>query len=172
MGLSPLEGLVMGTRSGDIDPALPEFIADKLGWSLERIMTTLNHESGLLGISGQSNDMRTLVAAMDAGNERAALAIEVFAYRLAKSIMGLTAALPKLDAIVFTGGIGENCGQVRAQAVAHLRVLGVQLDPELNAQNGEPRTGRISQEGSLPCLVVSTNEELMIARETLTVIAS
>ncbi len=169
MGLSPLEGLVMGTRSGDIDPALPEFIANKLGWSLDRIMTALNKESGLLGISGQSNDMRTLVNAMDAGDERAALAIEVFAYRLAKSILGLMAALTKLDAIIFTGGIGENSYKVRAKTLAHLRVLGVQIDPELNAQNGDAITGRITKEGCLPCLVVATNEELMIARETLNI---
>jgi acetate kinase len=172
MGLSPLEGLVMGTRSGDIDPALPEFIAAKLGWSLDQIMKVLNKESGLLGISGQSNDMRTLVNAMDEGNERAALAIEVFAYRLAKSILGLTAALTKLDAIVFTGGIGENSHEVRAKTLAHMRVLGVQIDPELNAQNGDAATGRITKEGTLPCLVVATNEELMIARETLNVTQS
>ena len=172
MGLSPLEGLVMGTRSGDIDPALPEFIASKLGWSLDRIMTALNKESGLLGISGQSNDMRTLVNAMDAGDERAALAIEVFAYRLAKSILSLMAALTKLDAIVFTGGIGENSHKVRSKTLSHLRVLGVQLDAELNIQNGDAVTGRITREGTLPCLVVATNEELMIARETLNITQS
>lgn len=172
MGLSPLEGLVMGTRSGDIDPALPEFIASKLGWPLDKIMTTLNKESGLLGISGQSNDMRTLVEAMDDGNERAALAIEVFAYRLAKSILGLTAALSKLDAIVFTGGIGENSHKVRAKTLSHLRVLGAQVDPELNAQNGDAETGCITKAGTLPCLVVATNEELMIARETLNITQS
>jgi acetate kinase len=172
MGLSPLAGLVMGTRSGDIDPALMECIGNKLGWSLDRIMTALNKESGLLGISGQSNDMRTLVNAMDAGDERAALAIEVFAYRLAKSILGLTAALTKLDAIVFTGGIGENSFKVRAKTLDHLRVLRVEIDSELNAQNGDASTGRITQEGTLPCLVVATNEELMIARETLNITQS
>lgn len=172
MGLSPLEGLVMGTRSGDIDPALHEFISKAKGWSLQRIMTALNKESGLLGISGQSNDMRTLVNAMDAGCERAALAIEVFAYRLAKSIMGLTAALTKLDAIVFTGGIGENSYKVRAKTLSHLKVLGVQIDPELNAQNGAAETGRITIEGTRPSLVVATDEELMIARETLNVTQS
>jgi acetate kinase len=171
MGFSPLEGLVMGTRSGDIDPSLPEFIASKLGWSMARVMTALNHESGLLGISGQSNDMRTLVHAMDAGDERAALAIEVFAYRLAKSILGQTAALSKLDAIVFTGGIGENSYKVRAKTLAHLRVLSAHIDSELNRQNGD-ELGRITKKGSLLCMVVATNEELMIARETLNIIAS
>jgi len=172
MGLSPLEGLVMGTRSGDVDPALHEFISKSKGWSLERIMTALNKESGLLGISGKSNDMRTLVNAMDEGCERAALAIEVFAYRLAKAIMGLTAALTKLDAIVFTGGIGENSYKVRAETLSHLKVLGAQVDADLNAQNGAAETGRITTEGTLPCLVVATDEELMIARETLNVTQS
>jgi acetate kinase len=130
-------------------------------------MAALNKESGLLGLSGQSNDMRTLVEASEKGNERATLAIEVFAYRLAKSIMGLTAALTKLDAIVFTGGIGENSQPVRAKTLEHLRVLGIRIDPELNAANGAPESGRISTSDSLPCLVIETNEELMIARETL-----
>lgn len=172
MGISPLEGLVMGTRSGDVDPALHAFIADALGWDLERVMTALNKESGLLGLSGESNDMRTLVDAAEAGSDRAKVAIEVFAYRLAKSILGLTAALSKLDAIVFTGGIGENSQGVRARALEHLKVLGVDVDLALNAQNGDDELGRISAEGSPLCLVVATNEELMIARETLTVIAS
>jgi acetate kinase len=167
MGISPLEGLVMGTRSGDVDPALHEFIAGAKGWSLDRIMKALNKESGLLGLSGQSNDMRTLVEASEKGDARAALAIEVFAYRLAKSILSLTAALSKLNAIVFTGGIGENSQPVRAKTLDHLRVLGVRINPELNATNGAPDTGRISTGESVPCLVVETNEELMIARETL-----
>ncbi len=172
MGISPLEGLVMGTRSGDVDPALHEFISKAKGWSLERVMMALNKESGLLGLSGESNDMRTLVNAAEGGNERARLAIEVFAYRLAKSIMALTAALTKLDAIVFTGGIGENSYQVRARTLEHLKVLGVQIDPELNIVNGDQATGRITKAGCLPAIVVPTNEELMIARETLNVTAS
>jgi acetate kinase len=133
-------------------------------------MTALNKESGLLGLSGKSNDMRTLVNAWDAGDERAALAIEVFCYRLAKAILGLTVALSRIDAIVFTGGIGENSPKVRARTVAHLRVLGVQVDEDLNARNGDSGTGRFTRPGSLPCLVVPTNEELMIARETLSII--
>ncbi len=172
MGISPLEGLVMGTRSGDVDPSLHEFISKAKGWSLERIMTALNKESGLLGISGQSNDMRTLVNAADEGNERAALAIDVFAYRLAKAIMALTAALTKLDAIVFTGGIGENSYKVRAKTLGHLKVLGLQVDDALNAKNGDEATGRITVADCLPVMVVATNEELMIARETLNLTAS
>jgi len=171
MGISPLEGLVMGTRSGDVDPSLHEFMARKRGWSLEKIMQALNRESGLIGLSGVSNDMRTLVEAAEAGNERADLAIDVFCYRLAKSIMALTAALPKLDALIFTGGIGENSKPIRARTISHLKVLGLQLDAALNETNGEPETGRISQAGSITCLVVPTNEELMIARETLSVLS-
>lgn len=170
MGISPLEGLVMGTRSGDVDPSLHEFMAAKRGWSLERIMKALNRESGLLGLSGLSNDMRTLVDAAAGGNARARLAIDVFAYRLAKSISGLAAALTRLDAIVFTGGIGEHSKFVRARTAEHLKVLGVELDPDLNDRHGEPPTGRISRPGSRLCMVVPTNEELMIARETLSVV--
>jgi acetate kinase len=170
MGLSPLEGLVMGTRSGDVDPALHEFLANNLGWSLERIMKALNKESGLLGLSGQSNDMRTLVNAWEDGDERATLAIEVFAYRLAKAILGLTVGLSKIDAIVFTGGIGENSYRVRGKVIKNLRVLGIELDEALNARNGEAETGRLTKPGSIPCLVVPTDEELMIARDTLEIV--
>ena len=161
----------MGTRSGDVDPALHEFIAKAKGWSLERIMSALNNESGLLGISGQSNDMRTLVHAAATGDDRAQLALDVFAYRLAKSIMALTAALTKLDAIVFTGGIGENSHNVRTLTLSHLKVLGVQVDEALNSTNGEKTNGRITQASSMLAMVVTTNEELMIARETLNVTA-
>ena len=170
MGLSPLEGLVMGTRSGDVDPSLHEFMAAQRGWSLERIMRALNRESGLLGLSGLSNDMRTLVEAAAGGHERAQLAIDVFAYRLAKSISALSAALTRLDAIVFTGGIGEHSKVIRTRTAANLGILGVQLDPALNEVHGGPASGRISREGSRVCLVVPTNEELMIARETLAVL--
>ena len=172
MGISPLEGLVMGTRSGDVDPSIHEYMAARRGWNLERIMKALNRESGLLGLSGLSNDMRTLVGAATGGNDRAQLAIDVFAYRLAKSISGLSAALSRLDAIIFTGGIGEHSKYVRARTAEHLKVLGVELDPALNDRHGEPSTGRISREGTRLCLVVPTNEELMIARETLSVIQS
>jgi acetate kinase len=170
MGLSPLEGLVMGTRSGDVDPSLHEFMAARRGWNLERIMRALNRESGLLGLSGLSNDMRTLVEAAAGGHARAQLAIDVFAYRLAKSISALSAALTRLDAIVFTGGIGEHSKVIRARTAESLRVLGVELDPALNDVHGEPPTGRVSQTGTRLCLVVPTNEELMIARETLSVL--
>jgi acetate kinase len=172
MGLSPLEGLVMGTRSGDVDPSLHEFMAAQRGWTLKRVMNALNRESGLLGLSGVSNDMRTLVEAAGGGNARAQLAIDVFAYRLAKSISGLAAALSRLDAIIFSGGIGEHSKVVRAGTATHLKVLGVELDPALNERHGEPPTGQISRAGTRTCLVVPTNEELMIARETLSVLSA
>ena len=172
MGISPLEGLVMGTRSGNVDPALHEFISKAKGWSLDRVMSALNKESGLLGISGKSNDMRTLVTVAEAGDERARLAIDVFAYRLAKAILSLTAALSDLDAIVFTGGIGENSEKVRTLTLGYLKILGVQIDEALNEQNGDAATGRITKPDSLAALVVPTNEELMIARETLIVTSS
>ena len=162
MGLSPLEGLVMGTRSGDVDPALHSYLANNLGLSLDEITNALNKESGLLGLSGQSNDMRTLVELAERGDSEASLAIEVFAYRLAKAIGALAAALPKLDAIVFTGGIGENSSYARRATAAHLKVFGVRLDEEANKKNAPS----ISASNALPCLVIATNEELMIANET------
>jgi acetate kinase len=171
MGLTPGEGLVMGTRSGDVDPALHQFLQDQTGLRLGEITSMLNSQSGLLGISGLSNDMRTLGEAAANGHERAGLAIEVFCYRLAKSVCGLMAALDSIDAFVFTGGIGENSAPVRARTAAHLKILGVELDEAKNKSHGRADGGRISSANSrIPCLVVPTNEELMIARETLRLI--
>jgi len=172
MGLTPGEGLVMGTRSGDVDPALHQFLQDQTGMELSEITSMLNSSSGLLGISGLSNDMRTLGQAAANGHERAGLALDVFCYRLAKSVCGLIAALETIDAFVFTGGIGENSAEVRALTAAHLKVLGVDLDEARNASHGRADGGRISSDASrIPCLVVPTNEELMIARETLRLIS-
>jgi acetate kinase len=165
MGLTPLEGLVMGTRSGDVDPNLHQFLAEQTGQSLSAITELLNRKSGLLGLSGLSNDMRTLLAARER-EPRARLALDVFCYRLAKSILGLCAALERLDALVFTGGIGEHAAPVRAQVLAELAFLGTELDPEANLEHGAHTGGRISAPGSrLLALVVPTNEELVIARE-------
>lgn len=172
MGLTPGEGLVMGTRSGDVDPALHQFLQDRTGMRLSEITAMLNTRSGLLGISGLSNDMRTLSKAAHDGHERAKLAIEVFCYRLARSVCGLTAALDRIDALVFTGGVGENSAEVRALTAAHLKILGVDLDAADNAVHGRSRGGRISSDDSrIPCFVIPTNEELMIARETLRLIS-
>lgn len=167
MGFTPLEGLVMGTRSGDIDPNLHEFLARTLGQSLEEITATLNRRSGLLGLSGLSNDMRTLTEAAAGGHALAAIAIEVFCYRLAKGLLGLCAALDRVDALVFTGGIGENSAIVRGKTLENLKLLGPVLDVDRNEGHGRESAGLISSELSpLAVLVVPTNEELVIARET------
>jgi acetate kinase len=172
MGLTPGEGLVMGTRSGDVDPALHQFLQDRTGMSLGEITTMLNSGSGLLGLSGLSNDMRTLAKAANDDHPRARLAIDVFCYRLAKAVCGLMAALDSIDALVFTGGIGENSNMVRSLATAHMKLSGVVLDESLNASHGRASRGVISAPHSrIPCLVVPTNEELMIARETLRLIS-
>ncbi|MDQ6999439.1 MAG: acetate kinase [Mariprofundus sp.] len=165
MGMTPLEGLMMGTRSGDVDPGLHDFIARVSGKTLAEITDVLNRESGLLGVSGRSNDMRELLAAADDGDERAVLAVDIFCYRLAKSLAGLAVALGRVDAIVFTGGIGENASVVRAKTIELLEMLGAQLDTVRNQRHGQDSNGFISPCGaSLPVLVVATNEEKMIAR--------
>jgi acetate kinase len=167
MGFTPLEGLVMGTRSGDLDPNLHLFLTERTGMSLRELTDVFTRQSGLLGLSGSSNDMRTLLSAAERGDARARLAIDVFTYRLAKTILGLSAALERLDALVFTGGIGENAAPVRADTLEQLRVLGAEVDPELNATHGAESGGRITHRSSgLLALVVPTNEELVIARET------
>lgn len=166
MGLTPLEGLVMGTRSGDVDPNLHQFLAAALGKSLDEITAILNRESGLLGLSGLSNDMRQLAEAAEQGHSRARLAIEVFCYRLAKGLLALTAGLDRIDALVFTGGIGENSAAVREKTLSHLRILGPVIDAEFNANDGRNNGGKItSPDSRLLALVIPTNEELVIARE-------
>jgi len=173
MGMTPLEGLVMGTRSGDVDPGLHEFMVRESGESLATITDALNRESGLLGLSGLSNDMRTLLNAAEAGHERAALAVESFCYRLAKSLASLAVALGHVDAIVFTGGIGEHAAFIRAKTVAQLEILGVVLDAERNDQHGKQSHGFISKpEASTQVLVIATNEEKMIARYVNEVLVS
>jgi acetate kinase len=167
MGLTPLEGLVMGTRSGDVDPNLHSHLARNLGWDLERIDHMLNNDSGLLGLSGMSNDMRTLEQAREQGHPGATLAIEVFCYRLGKSLAGMSCALPRLDGVIFTGGIGENSSLVRSKTVAHLGLLGLALDETENARCVCGVAGPIEAAGHPRVLVVPTNEERQIALETL-----
>jgi acetate kinase len=167
MGLTPLEGLMMGTRSGDVDPSLHLYLQEKERRSLQNITDEiLTRRSGLLGVSGVSQDMRSVIAAAAEGNERARLAIEMFCYRLARSILGLTASLSSIDALIFTGGIGENSAPVRARVMTHLAILHPELDQNLNENNGKGADGRITSRSGLLCLVIATNEELMIARET------
>jgi acetate kinase len=166
MGLTPQEGLVMGTRSGDVDPNLHLFLHEKEGRPLREITEMLTRKSGLLGVSGISQDMRSVIAAAAEGNKRARLAVELFCYRLARSVLGLAAALSSIDALIFTGGIGENSASVRAQTLTHLAILRPELDEKLNEAHGKGADGRITGRSGLLCLVIPTNEELMIARET------
>ncbi|MBG0841412.1 acetate kinase [Ectopseudomonas toyotomiensis] len=167
MGLTPLEGLVMGTRSGDVDPNLHGHLARTLGWSLERIDSMLNKDSGLLGLSGLSNDMRTLEQAREQGHDGATLAIEVFCYRLAKSLAAMSCALRRLDGLIFTGGIGENSALIRSKTVNHLSLLGLQLDAQANVRRVRGVAGAIHADGHPRVLVVPTNEERQIALDTL-----
>jgi acetate kinase len=171
MGLTPLDGLVMGSRSGDVDPGLIAYLAARTGMDLGQLTRVLNTESGLRGLSGLSNDMRTLIAAATDGNERAKLALDVFVHRLSKAIAGMVVGLERLDALVFTGGIGENSADVRSMVLSHLSFLGLAEDPEANARHGRDTQGRISVEGPALALVVPTDEELLIARDTARVIA-
>jgi acetate kinase len=169
MGLTPLEGLVMGTRSGDLDPAIVEFVAAKEGLSTREIETLMNKQSGLLGISGLTSDMRELLAeAHEENDRRAMLAIEIFCYRARKYIGAYLAAMNGADAVVFTGGIGENSWEVRARICDGLQWIGIELDAELNRQHIGGREGLISKEGSRPAIyVIPTDEELLIARDTV-----
>jgi len=166
MGLTPLEGLVMGTRSGDVDPSVFGYLADQAGLTVDQVTKALNTASGLAGLSGVSNDMRTVEAAAAAGHERARLALEVFVHRLAKAIAALVVGLERLDALVFTGGIGENSVLVRSRVLARLGFLGLAEDAEANAGHGRAASGRISPDGPVLAMVVPTDEELLIARDT------
>ena len=169
MGLTPLEGLVMGTRSGDLDPAIIDFVGKKEGLSLDEMNEVLNKKSGMLGISGVSSDGRDLEAAAETGNKRAQLALDVFAYPVTKYIGPYAAAMNGVDAIAFTAGIGENNIKMRKDVCSSLTYLGVKLDEEKNNVRGEERI--ISADDSkVQVLLVPTNEELAIARETLALV--
>ena len=166
MGFTPLEGLVMGTRSGDIDPAAVDYLRVKVGLKPEEVVNYLNKKCGMLGISGVSSDMRDCTEAMRSGNERAKLAIEMVAYRVKKYIGSYIAVLGGVDAIVFTGGIGENAAHVRAMVMENMDYCGANFDVKKNAEY-KGGIGEISADGSkVKVLVVPTNEELSIARET------
>ena len=169
MGLTPLEGLVMGTRSGDLDPDIIDFVGKKEGLSLDEMNEVLNKKSGMLGISGVSSDGRDLEAAAETGNKRAQLALDVFDYRVIKYIGAYAAAMNGVDAIAFTAGIGENNIKMRKDVCSSLTYLGVKLDEEKNNVRGEERI--ISADDSkVQVLLVPTNEELAIARETLALV--
>lgn len=168
MGFTPLEGLVMGTRSGDLDPAIIDYVAEKEGMNLHEVEALLNKQSGLLGISGLTNDMRELLAeAHEHDDRRARLAIEIFCYRARKYIGAYLAGMGGADAVVFTGGIGENAAAIRTRILDGLQWLGVHLDAPANERTVDGAEGRISTEDSrLHAWVIPTNEELLIARDT------
>ncbi len=166
MGLTPLEGLVMGTRSGDLDPAIIFHLADVKGMSFKEINAMLNKASGLIGISGVSNDMRSLVEAAAAGNKQADLAIDVFAYRIRKYIGSYMAVLGRTDAVILTGGIGENSEAVRDRILRDLDGIGIRYDASKNAGSRGKEVALTTDDSPIRVLVVPTNEELVIARDT------
>ncbi len=170
MGLTPLAGLIMGTRCGDVDPSLVTVMAEKSGKTAEEINTILNKKSGLQGVSGIGSDMRDLHASAKEGNERAKLATDILVYQIKKYIGSFAAAMGGLDSVVFTGGIGENDDIVRAAVLKDMEFLGIQLDEKKNDNCREERC--ITKEGSkVSAWVIPTNEELLIARDTLSLIS-
>jgi len=166
MGLTPLEGLVMGTRSGDVDPGLHAYLVDNLGYDIYKITEVLNKKSGLLGVSGIASDMREIEKQVMLGNERAILAFEIFCYRLAKYIAALAVPLGRLDALIFTGGIGENSQMVRAKTLGWLKIFNFKLDVAYNEVHGKNSRGVITTKDSTIAIVVPTNEEWLIAQDT------
>jgi acetate kinase len=170
MGFTPLEGLVMGTRSGDMDPAIVPWLMAIEELTLHQVNTMLNKHSGLYGVSGVSSDMRELLDARDAGNQRADVAFRMFCYRVKKYLAGYAAAMGGVDAVFFTGGIGEKSPEVREGALSGLEFMGIELDTERN-RAGTGGEVEITTEGSpVKVLVVPTNEELTIARDVVRVL--
>jgi len=169
MGMTPAEGLVMGTRSGDVDPAILLYIQKTLGKTAEQVDNLINKQSGLLGVSGRSSDMRDIEAGAENGDDRSALALEIFCYRVKKYIGAYAAAMGGLDSIVFTGGIGENSPRVREMCIEGLEFLGVKVDSRAN-RSVKGETDISASDSRVRVLVIPTNEERMIARETAEVI--
>ena len=170
LGLTPLEGLVMGTRSGDLDPAILQYICNHEKIDINEMLRILNKESGVMALSnGLSSDFRDLEEAMDNGNKAAGLAIDAFCYRVAKYVGAYVAAMNGVDAITFTGGIGENAGIVRKKVLAHLGYLGITMDEEQNKKRGE-RFILSTKDSKVTVSVIPTNEELAICRETVALV--
>ncbi len=166
MGFTPLEGLVMGTRCGSIDPAIVTYLISELGYSTDEVNNLMNKKSGVLGISGVSSDFRDVEAEAEKGNHRAKLALDIFYYKVKQAIATAAVAMAGLDVIVFTAGVGENSVEARISICDGLEFLGIEIDQERNAARGEIMT--ISSEDSrVEALVIATNEELMIAKDTL-----
>lgn len=166
MGLTPLEGLMMGTRSGDVDPSLYSYLERTLGYDIHAVTDLLNRKSGLLGISGIASDMREIEKQVMNNNKRAILAFEIFCYRLAKYIAALAIPLGRIDALIFTGGIGENSQMVRTKTLDWLKIFSFKLDINRNAIHGKNTKGIITTEDSTIAMVIPTNEELLIAQDT------
>jgi len=167
MGLTPLEGMVMGTRSGDVDPNLIGYLVGRTEMDAARVLDVLQRGSGLLGISGKSHDMRELLSAADGGDADCELAVAVFCHRVARSLLGLASGLDRVDALVFSGGIGEHSAPVRSRILGHLGILSPKIDSFHNAAHGSQGKRRITADDSpLTVLVVPTDEERLIARET------
>ena len=170
MGFTPLEGLIMGTRSGDVDPAIVSFLADKEGLTPEQVVNNLlNKQSGVLGISGVSSDFRAIEDAVAEGNKRATLAMEMFAYRVRKYIGAYAAAMGGVDAIVFTAGLGENSPSMREHICHGLEFMGIQISSEKNNVRGK-EVDVSSDRSKVRVLLIPTNEELMIARDTMSLV--
>lgn len=170
MGLTPLEGLVMGTRSGDIDPAILEFISKKEGLDIAGLMNMLNKKSGVFGLSNNlSSDFRDLEDGANSGNNEARIALEVFGYRVAKYVGSYVAAMNGVDVIAFTAGIGENSGTVRSSVLKYLGYLGISVDEEANKKRGE-EVAISTADSKVKVMVIPTNEELAIARETVALV--
>ena len=165
MGMTPLAGLVMGTRCGDIDPSIIGYLVTTLGYSMEKVMNLLQKESGLLGITGTSSDFRDILDGCDKGDERSILAMDMFSYRLAKYIGAYAIPLGRIDAIVFTGGIGENSHLVRTKVLELLTIFGYQVDQAKNKVTRLGEQGVITAEGSPVAMVIPTNEEWVIAQD-------
>lgn len=169
MGLTPLEGLVMGTRSGDIDPGIMQFLMHKEGMDIDEMLNVLNKKSGVYGMSGVSSDFRDVENAANDGNKKAAVALEAFAYRVAKYVGAYAAAMGGVDAIAFTAGVGENDKITRKKVCEHMAFLGIEVNDEANAKRGEEILIS-TPESKVAVLVIPTNEELAIARETLALV--
>ena len=169
MGLTPLEGLIMGTRCGDIDPAIMEFIAKKENLDIAGVMNVLNKKSGVYGMSGVSSDFRDVENAANDGNKKAEVALESFAYRVAKYVGAYAAAMSGVDAIAFTAGVGENDKITRKKVCEYLGFLGIEIDDEANSKRGQEIVIS-TPDSKVSVLVIPTNEELAIARETLALV--
>ena len=170
MGLTPLEGLIMGTRSGDVDPSILEFIAQKEDITLSQVMNVLNKKSGVEGLSGVSSDFRDIEAAAQAGNKRAALAQQTFAYRVIKYVGAYAAAMNGVDVICFTAGLGENDSKIRKMIMKNLTYLGVQLNDEVNDATHGKEAIISTADSKVTCIAIPTNEELAICRETVALV--